>query len=86
MYFPEVPGIYVPIVFVSGFKGFLPSELYSDVLEQLARHGYIVVGVDLYYPVYSTKYNTQASNANMIGKEPDQMYKVVDWVRIIYIL
>ena len=54
VFFPTEPGSYVPMVFVPGVHGAVYTELYTDVLTQLATHGYIVVGLDLKWPISKT--------------------------------
>ena len=71
MYFPTVPGNYVPLIFIPGLFGWIYEELYSDVLHRITSHGYIVVGVDLHYP---------ATNESISFDDNTKLLKLVDWV------
>uniref|UniRef100_A0A1X7UK92 Lysosomal dipeptide transporter MFSD1 n=1 Tax=Amphimedon queenslandica TaxID=400682 RepID=A0A1X7UK92_AMPQE len=69
VYYPTVPGSYVPLVFVPGLFGWVYEELYSDVLHRITSHGYILVGVDLHYPGYGTSSDDDAT-----------LLKLIDWL------
>jgi len=43
---PAVTGTYPVVLFVSGFSGDAPASAYSDFVNQLTGHGYIVVAMD----------------------------------------
>ena len=74
VFFPTEPGSYVPMVFVPGVHGAVYTELYTDVLTQLATHGYIVVGLDLKWPIEDWK------NYGGVIKDPEKMLKVINYV------
>ena len=76
VYFPVESGVYAPLVFVSGFYGFLYSEMYSDVLTQLAAHGYIVMGLDLWYPAVENRLQSNSAVSN----EAETIDKAITWV------
>ena len=76
MYFPVQPGSYVPLIFISGFAGFLYSEMYSTVLTQLATHGYIVIGIDLDYPAI----DISQRDAPHLTDEAQKIDSAVKWV------
>ncbi len=40
------------------------SEMYSTVLTELVTHGYIVVGLDLWYPAADDKSSIQSDGAS----------------------
>ena len=45
MYYPVQGGDheYVPLLFIGGFYGLLPADLYDDFLERITRKGYVVI-------------------------------------------
>ena len=53
VYFPLEPGEYVPIVFIPGLYGIVTPDMYSDTLEHLASHGYVVVAMNTILPSVS---------------------------------
>ena len=82
-YFPTSKGSYAPIVFVSGLYGLLYAEWYSDVLTKLASHGFIVMGVDTFWPAASMQASRREENTSAridINEEPEFMFKIVQWV------
>ena len=79
VYFPTVPGSYAPLVFVPGLFGIIYEQFYSDVLEKIASHGYILVGVDLDYPAATNK-------RNKIRAEDDKLFRLINWVSLLQCL
>jgi chlorophyllase len=50
---PQQAGTYPVVLFVSGFSGDAPASSYSDMVNKLANHGFIVVAMDhLKFPNY----------------------------------
>lgn len=74
VFFPTRPGSYVPVVFVPGLFGSVYAELYTDVLSQLASHGYIVVGVDLKWPI------EDEHDGAAVGDGPERTLKAINYV------
>lgn len=80
-YFPTSKGLYVPVVFVPGLYGAIYAEWYSDVLSKVASHGFIVIGVDPFWPAshVHTNRNHTTTTASVFKQEPEFMYRVVQW-------
>ena len=72
VYYPLEAGEYVPIVFISGFYGIIPGDLYSDTLEHLASHGYVVIAIDTVIP----SANSDSVQCNLAKK----VYEEIQWV------
>ena len=74
MYYPLEAGEYVPIVFIPAFRGIIPGDLYSDTLEHLASHGYVVIAMDTVLP---------SANSNSVHKAEilaKRVYEEIQWV------
>jgi hypothetical protein len=78
VFFPIFPASYVPIVFVPGMYGLVYAGWYSDVLKQVASHGYIIIGLDLGYPAINV------SRVSSIKDDRDKVMKIIDWVCSMY--
>jgi len=53
---PKAEGTYPVVLFVSGFSGDAPASAYSDFVNQLTDHGFVVVAMDhLKFPNYPTQ-------------------------------
>ncbi len=67
---PSAPGIYAVVAFHHGFT--LRTGYYSDYLEHLASHGFIVVAPQM---------GTNAFGAPTVSEEADDAQEVYDWMR-----
>lgn len=67
---PSAPGIYAVVAFHHGFT--LRTGYYSDYLEHLASHGFIVVAPQM---------GTSAFGAPSVSEEADDAQEVYDWMR-----
>lgn len=47
MYYPQKPGIYAPVFFLGGVYDLIGTKYYRTFLQDIAKHGYIVFGIDL---------------------------------------
>jgi len=74
VFYPLEPGDYAPIVFIPGLSGILPPELYSDTLEHLASHGYVVVAMDT---VISLDVDNKLQKDELLA---NRVYEEVIWV------
>lgn len=85
MYFPVQNGTYIPLIFISGLDGFLYIDMYSNVLTQLATHGYIVIGINLGYPAATASSSTERGKGDwyQITEEPARIYKAIEWVGML---
>ena len=48
MYYPQKPGYYTPIFFLGGIYDLVSTKYYKSFLEDIARHGYMVFGIDMF--------------------------------------
>ncbi|GFS16505.1 chlorophyllase-1-like isoform X1 [Elysia marginata] len=48
MYYPQKHGFYAPIFFLGGIYDLISTKYYKTFLQDIAKHGYIVFGIDLY--------------------------------------
>jgi len=76
VYYPLEPGEYVPIVFLPGLEGVVPPDLYSDTLEHLASHGYVVVSMDTVVPSVA---DNNLHKSEILAKK---VYEEIQWVRL----
>ncbi len=74
VFYPTVPGIYIPIVFLPGLFTMVYTEAYSTVLSNLASYGYIVAGIDLFWPVEPARESDP----------PETVFEVIQWVRYYF--
>ena len=65
----------MPIVFMPGLHGILPPDFYSDTLEHLASHGYVVVSMDTMLP--SASYD----GLHKTKIHAKKVYEEIEWVR-----
>ena len=72
--------MYVPILFIPGLNGVAYPELYSTAMANFAAYGYIIAGIDPYYPALVA--DTQAE---IIKRLPEETFKLLKWVRYIEI-
>ena len=75
VYYPLEAGEYVPIVFIPGLHGIVPPDIYSDTLEHLASHGYVVVSMDTVLP--SVSYDGGVHKTDLLAK---RVYEEIQWV------
>ena len=75
MYYPLEAGEYVPIVFLPGLQGTVLPDFYSDTLEHLASHGYVVVSMDTVLP--SVSYGSSVQKTELLAK---RVYEEIQWV------
>ena len=79
--YPGVPGVYVPLVFVPGLNGIVYAEFYTDVLNYIASHGYIVVSFDLGWPGVASARRASFGGQNAsAGEEPELLFEALHWV------
>ena len=79
VYFPSSPGTYVPILFISGLNGVVFPEFYSTVLANFAAYGYIIAGIDPYYPVLASI--DDSVRADIEKSLPEKTFELLKWVR-----
>ena len=77
VYYPVSNGSYAPVLFVPGLFGVIYAEWYSDVFKRVASHGFIVIGVDTFWPVLS---DTPTAPPRNITEEPQFIFKILQWV------
>ena len=77
VYYPVSNGSYAPVLFVPGLFGVIYAEWYSDVFERVASHGFIMIGVDTFWPALSDTPTTPPRN---ITEEPQFIFKILQWV------
>ena len=65
----------MPIVFISGLYGIVIPDIYSDTLEHLASHGYVVVAMDTVLP--STISYDSLHKTEILAKK---VYEEILWV------
>ena len=78
VYYPTSPGVYVPILFIPGLNGLVFPEFYSTVLSNFASYGYIVAGIDPFYPAIDAE-----SAVKVRESLPEKTFELLKWVRII---
>ena len=80
MVFPVDPGQYIPLFFVPGLNGVVYPEFYSTVTTRLASYGYLIAGVDLYWPALIGG-SAHPSKENLRSdRNPELSFKVLEWV------
>ena len=77
VFYPLEPGEYVPIVFVPGLDGIVPPNIYSDTLQHLASHGYVVITMDTVVPPVA---DGKLHKDEILAKG---VYETVVWVSIV---
>ena len=76
VYYPTTPGTYVPILFVPGLNGIVFPEFYSTVMANFASYGYIIAGIDPYYPAVD-----EPTSRNYVEKSlPEETFELLRWV------
>ena len=81
VFFPTTPGTYAPVLFVPGVFTFVVTELYSTVLAHFASYGYIVFGVDLFWPLAGqAKWRERSRESAPEEHEYEKMFDVINWV------
>ena len=81
MFFPTAQGTYAPVLFVPGVFTFVVTELYSTVLAHFASYGYIVFGVDLFWPLAGQeKWRERSRESAPEEHEYEKMFDVINWV------
>eukprot|EP00058_Branchiostoma_floridae_P025325 XP_002610815.1 hypothetical protein BRAFLDRAFT_94943 [Branchiostoma floridae] len=78
VYYPTRIDTYAVLFFTGGYQGDIPSELYSDVLVRIARHGYVVIGVD-YMPMETVQANVTKHLEGRIAKQLNRTGLVPDF-------
>ena len=48
MYYPTKPGSYPPLIFLGGFYDVMGTKFYHTFLNEIAQHGYMVFGIDMF--------------------------------------
>ena len=76
VYYPTSPGMYVPILFVPGLNGVVFPEFYSTVMANFAAYGYVIAGIDPYYPALAAD-----AREEIVKSIPEETFKVLKWVR-----
>lgn len=74
--------MYVPLVFIPGLNGIVYSEFYTDVLNYIASHGYVLISFDLGWPGVTPVRRTSSlkgQNASP-GEEPQLLFEALSWV------
>ena len=91
--YPIEPGEYTPILFIPGLNGVVYPEVYSTVSARIASFGYVLIEVDLYWPVEDTLLDEQSivginkrsdfilEDVDNLKRNPELAFKVLDWVR-----
>ena len=91
MFFPAARGAYVPVLFIPGVFGAVYTEWYSTVLTNLASHGVIVAGVDVWWPLLEHDPHREGSEEwkhsileevkkSKVSSESAELFQVVQWV------
>lgn len=89
VFYPTIPGNYAPILFLPGLNGLVYPELYSTVMSNFAAYGYIVAGVDPFWPAVSLtkeRLKDQLTQERVPGvvyvseKLPDETFHLLQWV------
>ncbi|XP_078616824.1 uncharacterized protein LOC144885052 isoform X1 [Branchiostoma floridae x Branchiostoma japonicum] len=79
VYYPTRIDTYAVLFFTGGYQGDIPSELYSDVLVRIARHGYVVIGVD-YMPMETVQANVRDRTPRLVGDHTQKYMEELQWV------
>ena len=83
VFFPTTPGTYAPVLFAPGVFTSIVTELYSTVLAHFASYGYIVAGVDLFWPVVPTEWEGLEKWSREFAPEEheyEKLFDVINWV------
>lgn len=70
--YPDVPGAYVPLIFVPGLNGIVYAEFYTDVLNYVTSHGYVLLSFDLGWPGVISVARPE--------EEPELLFEALHWV------
>ena len=65
----------MPLVFIPGLEGTVRPDYYSDTLEHLASHGYVVVAMDTILP---SALDDNLHKTEILAKK---VYEEIQWVR-----
>ena len=76
VYYPSTPGMYIPIFFIPGLNGVVFPEFYSTVLANFAAFGYIVAGIDPFYPAVDS-IQPEITEKTL----PEKAFEELRWVR-----
>lgn len=94
--YPTDPGEYTPLFFIPGLNGAVYPELYSTVSSRIASFGYVLIEVDLYWPVEDALLNQnlifEGNKGNKLfiddddnlKRNPELAFKVLDWVSLMH--
>ena len=92
VFYPAIPGNYTPILFVPGLNGLVYPELYSTTMLNFAAFGYIVAGVDPFWPAVSLPANRVKESSlftrerftnterDVSDKLPAETFRLLQWV------
>lgn len=82
VFYPSVPGVYVPLLFIPGFDGAVYPEFYSTVTADVALYGYIVSVMNLYWPTELDNFNFENFEVmeNTVGTNADRSFEMLKWV------
>ena len=80
--YPDFPGVYVPLIFIPGLNGIVYAEFYTDVLNYVASHGYVLLSFDLGWPVMTSARHPLALNGYVPPpeEEPELLFEALHWV------
>eukprot|EP00058_Branchiostoma_floridae_P025324 XP_002610814.1 hypothetical protein BRAFLDRAFT_94944 [Branchiostoma floridae] len=62
-----------------GYQGDIPSEIYSDVLVRIAKHGYVVIAAD-YVPLVTNQANVRDRTLRLAGDHTQKYFEELQWV------
>ena len=80
VYYPTSPGTYVPILFIPGLNGVVFPEFYSTAMANFAAYGYIIAGIDPYYPALAGVHNDNI-RTEVRKSLPEETFGLLKWVR-----
>ena len=78
MFYPTDPGTYAPVVFIPGINGAIYTEWHSVVLSHFASYGYIIAGMDLFWPVMGEASELHGFKTLLPG--PKNVFEAIQWV------
>lgn len=74
----------MPLVFVGGLNGIVYAEFYTDLLNYVASHGYLIVSFDLGWPAVSfSRRHQPVPNINNAApkEEPELLFDALHWLQ-----
>ncbi|KAK0059077.1 chlorophyllase-1 [Biomphalaria pfeifferi] len=83
VYFPKSTGLFSPILFIGGMYGWASSGYYSILLTELASRGYIVVGLDRYYPGQLDQLTSPVRSEGRQNESPsiELFFNTTQWIK-----